>query len=137
MKATTMIVLGGLLSAGTAIAADPQQATNTATPVHAESGSKVGFDARTGKLRRLTAVESAQLDAMTAKNKAALAKAKANRKTAAKEGPITFVAANGMTVVELDETHMSEVQATIGADGKIVVSHDGQALQGAVEAANE
>ena len=135
MKATTMIVLGGLLFAGTAIAADPQQTTNTATTVQAESGSKVGFDARTGKLRRLTAAESAQLDAITTKNKAALAKAKG--KTAAKSGPITFVAANGMTVVELDETHMTEVQATIGADGKVVVSHDGQPLQGAVEAANE
>jgi hypothetical protein len=135
MKATTMIVLGGLLFAGTALAADPQQATNTATTTNNESGSKVGFDARTGKLRRLTAAESAHLDAITAKNKAALAKAKG--KTAAKTGPVTFVASNGMTVVELDETHMTEVQATIGADGKVIVSHDGQPLQGAVEAANE
>lgn len=137
MKATTMIVLGGLLFAGTAIAADPQQATNTTTPASAESGSKVGFDARTGKLRRLTAAESAQLDAITAKNKAALAKAKGKGKTAAKTGPISFVAANGMTVTELDETYMTEVKATIGADGKVVVTHDGEPVQGAVEAAHE
>ncbi len=135
MKATTMIVLGGLLFAGTALAADPQQATNTATTVQSESGSKVGFDAKTGKLRRLTAAESAQLDAITAKNKAALTKAKG--KTAAKTGPISFVAANGMTVTHLDESQMTEVKATIGADGKVVVSHDGEPVQGAVEAANE
>ncbi len=135
MKATTMIVLGGLLFAGTALAADPQQTTNTTTPASAESGSKVGFDAKTGKLRRLTAAESAQLDAITAKNKAALTKAKG--KTAAKTGPISFVAANGMTVTHLDESQMTEVKATIGADGKVVVSHDGEPVQGAVEAANE
>jgi len=135
MKATTMIVLGGLLFAGTAIAADPQQAATTTTTTNNESGSKVGFDAKTGKLRRLTAVESAQLEAITAKNKAALAKAKG--KTAAKTGPISFVAANGMTVTELDETYMTEVKATIGADGKVVVTHDGEPVQGAVEAAHE
>ena len=134
MKATTMIVLGGLLFAGTALAADPQQAANTTNTTNSESGSKVGFDARTGKLRRLTAAESAQLDAMTAKSKkVALAKGK----SAAKTGPVTFVASNGMTVTELDESHMTEVKATIGADGKVVVSHDGHALQGAVEAGNE
>lgn len=129
MKATTLIVLGGLMFAGTAIAADPQQATT------AESGMKVGIDAKTGKLRRPTAAESAQLDAMTKNQKTATAKAKG--KTAAKAGPVTFIAVNGMAVSELDDTHMSEVQATIGADGKVVVSHDGQPLQGAVEAANE
>ena len=90
----------------------------------------------TGKLRRLTAAESAQLDAITAKQKADVAKSKSKGK-AAKVGALTFVANNGMTVVELDESYMTEVQATIGADGKVVVSHDGQPLQGAVEAANE
>lgn len=132
MKATTLIVLGGLLFAGTAIAAEPPQATS------AESGMKVGIDPKTGKLRRLTAAESAQLDAMAAKSQAQKpVAAKAKGKAMAKDGATTFVAVNGMTISELDESHMSEVQATIGADGKLVVSHDGQPLQGAVEAANE
>ncbi len=130
MKATTLIVLGGLLFAGTAIAAEPQQATTT------ESGSKVGIDPKTGKLRRLNATESAQLDAIAAKNQKAVA-AKAKTGKAAKTGPTTFIAVNGMAVSELDDSHMSEVQATIGADGKVVVTHEGQPLQGAVEAANE
>jgi hypothetical protein len=135
MKATTLIVLGGLLFAGTAIAAEPQQAAST------ESGAKVGIDPNTGKLRRLTAAESAQLDAMAAKaSQAAAAKGQATTakgKVAAKSGLNTFVATNGMTVAVLDESYMSEVHATIGADGKIIVSHDGQPVQGAVEAANE
>lgn len=134
MKSTTLIVLGGLLFAGTSLAAEPQQAQNTES-ASAESGMKVGIDPKTGKLRRLTAAESAQLDAITAKNqKAAVAKAKGK---AAKAGPITFVAANGMRVTELDDSYMTEIQATIGADGKVVVSHEGQPLQGAVGAANE
>ena len=111
MKATTLIVLGGLMFAGTAIAADPQQATT------ADSSMKVGIDAKTGKLRRPTAAESAQLDAMTKNQMAVTAKAKG--KTAAKAGPVTFIAVNGMAVSELDDTHMSEVQATIGADGLV------------------
>jgi hypothetical protein len=131
MKATTMIVLGGLLFAGTALAADPQQATNTAITAHAESGSKVGIDARTGKLRPLTAAESAQLDAIGAKNKAALAKAKG--KTTAKEGPTSFIASNGM-LVSL-EPLMVETTATVGADGKVVVTHGADAQS--PEAAHE
>lgn len=128
MKATTLIVLGGLLFAGTALAADPQQ---TSTGAHAESGSKVGFDAKTGKLRRLTAAESAQLDAMTARQKSAPALAKG--KTAAKIAPQSFVAANGMVVTA--EPLLVESTAKIGADGKVVVNHgEGQQTQ---EAANE
>ena len=126
MKATTLIVLGGLLFAGTAIAAEPQQATT------AESGMKVGIDAKTGKLRRLTAAESAQLDAITAKNQKAAA-AKAKGKTAAKEGPVSYVAANGMVVTA--EPLMVESTATMGADGKVVVTHG--ELPQTPEAANE
>jgi hypothetical protein len=126
MKSTTLIVLGGLLFAGTSLAAEPQQTAST------ESGSKVGIDAKTGKLRRLTAAESAQLDAITAKNqKAAMAKAKG--KTAAKEGAVTFVAANGMVIST--EPLMVDTTATIGADGKVVVSHG--EIQNTPEAANE
>lgn len=129
MKATTLIVLGGLLFAGTATAADPQQAAS------AESGVKVGIDAKTGKLRPLSASESATLDAAARKQKTTLAKT--NGKAAKAVGPVKFVAANGMTVVELDESHMVELHATIGADGKIVINHGGESQHGAPEAAHE
>ncbi|HWS78844.1 MAG TPA: hypothetical protein VN205_10780 [Thermomonas sp.] len=140
MKATTLIVLGGLLFAGTSLAAEPQQAPTTA------SGMKVGINPATGKLRPLNAAESAKLDAMeAARQKSATARAKANAKgkplakgeRLTKEGLVTFTAANGMTIVQLDDSYMVDVQATIGADGKVVVTHDGQPVQGAVEAANE
>lgn len=133
MKATTLIVLGGLLFAGTALAAEPQQATNT------ESGSKVGINPATGKLRRLSAAESAKLDALAAqkqKQKPAAAKARAKGTALTKDGLVTFTAVNGMTIVELDETHMVDLTATIGANGKVVVGH-GEPQQGSPEAGNE
>ena len=81
MKATTLIVLGGLLFAGTSLAAEPQQVQNTDNNLTADSGMKVGIDPKTGKLRRLTAAESANLDVLTAKNrKAAAAMAKGGRR---------------------------------------------------------
>jgi hypothetical protein len=138
MKATTLIVLGGLLFAGTSLAAEPQQATTNS------SGMKVGINPATGKLRPLNAEESAKLDAIeAAKQKSAATRSNAKAKPLAKgerltkDGLVTFTAANGMTVVELDESYMVETRATIGADGKVIVTHDGEPLQGAVEAANE
>ena len=133
MKSTTLIVLGGLLFAGTAYAADPQQANVISSDsTIGASGSKVGIDPKTGRLRPLNAVESAQLDAITAKNKQSNIKAK----SAAREGVVTEVV-NGRVIAYLPESAMSEVHATTAADGKLIVSHDGQSLPGAVEAANE
>lgn len=132
MKATTLIVLGGLLFAGTSLAAEPQQATT------AESGSKIGINPATGKLRRLTAAESAKLDAIAAqKQKPAVAKAKAKGQVLTKDGLVTYTAANGMTIVELDETHMVDLTASMGADGKVVIGHGEQPQQATPEAANE
>ena len=135
MKSTTLIVLGGLLFAGTSLAAEPQQVQNTDNNLTADSGMKVGIDPKTGKLRRLTAAESANLDVLTAKNRKAAA-AMAKGKVAAKEGVTTEIV-NGRYITYLPESEMIEIHATIGADGKVTVSHDGQPLQGAVEAANE
>ena len=56
MKATTLIVLGGLLFAGTSLAAEPQ-------PQAAGASLKIGIDPVTGQRRALTGEESAALDA--------------------------------------------------------------------------
>lgn len=139
MKSTTLLLIGGLAFAGTALAGDPSpQETSTS------SSMKVGIDAKTGKLRPLTQAESAQLDAAAAKNqKSALASKNVKTRTLAKgetltpQGFITFVASNGMTITELGDSQMVDLQATIGADGKVIVSHDGEAVQNAGGAANE
>lgn len=133
MKSTTLIVLGGLLFAGTSLAAEPQQAQSTDSSISADSGMKVGIDPKTGKLRRLTAAESANLDAISAKNQKAAA-AKAKGKAAAKEASPSFVTANGMVVTA--EPLMVDTTATIGADGKVVITH-GEPQKTAEAAANE
>ena len=87
MKSTTLIVLGGLLFAGTSLAAEPQQIQHDDTTQAASSGSKVGIDPKTGKLRRLNAIESAQLDAIAARNQKAMpAKAKGKTCSAPRQG---------------------------------------------------
>ena len=132
MKSTTLIVLGGLLFAGTSLAAEPQQIQHDDTTQAASSGSKVGIDPKTGKLRRLNAIESAQLDAIAARNQKAMP-AKAKGKTVAQQAPQSFIAANGMLVVA--EPLMVDNVATITADGQVVITH-GEPQQ-TVEAANE
>ena len=132
MKSTTMIVLGGLLFAGTSLAAEPQQVQHDDTVEAASSGSKIGIDPKTGKLRRLNAIESAQLDAMSARNQKAIA-AKAKSRTVTQAAPQSFIAANGMLVVA--EPLMVDTIATVTADGQVVITH-GEPQQ-TVEAANE
>lgn len=87
--------------------------------------TKVGIDPKTRKLRRLTAEESAALDAMAAKQR----KAKGAR---AKDSPTTYEI-NGVTLVELPDSMMIESKAFVGADGKVAVTHDDEpaASQGA------
>lgn len=126
IKATTLL-LCGLLSTGMAVADEPQQARGN-------SGMKVGIDPKTGKLRPLTAAESAKLDAMAARNqKAAVA---ASGRTATMRGPVTRII-NGLTITEHDESFMVEMQATRRADGKIVLTHQDKGQDGAMEAPHE
>jgi len=132
MKSTTMIVLGGLLFAGTSLAAEPQQVQHDDTVEAASSGSKIGIDPKTGKLRRLNAIESAQLDAITARNRKAIA-AKTRSRTVTQDASPSFIAANGMLVVA--EPLMVDTIATVTADGQVVITH-GEPQQ-TVEAANE
>ena len=132
MKSTTLIVLGGLLFAGTSLAAEPQQVQHDDTVEAASSGSKIGIDPKTGKLRRLNAIESAQLDAITARNRKAIA-AKTRSRTVTQDASPSFIAANGMLVVA--EPLMVDTIATVTADGQVVITH-GEPQQ-TVEAANE
>lgn len=132
MKSTTLIVLGGLLFAGTSLAAEPQQVQHDDTVEAASSGSKIGIDPKTGKLRRLNSIESAQLDAITARNRKAIA-AKTRSRTVTQDASPSFIAANGMLVVA--EPLMVDTIATVTADGQVVITH-GEPQQ-TVEAANE
>ncbi|MBB4130880.1 MULTISPECIES: hypothetical protein [unclassified Xanthomonas] len=93
----------------------------------ASSSSKVGIDPTTGKLRALTAAESAALDQQA--NTAA-------RSSAARSNiPQTEAAAraterrlpNGTVARKLPATQMSSLVATRQADGRIVIEHSDDA----------
>lgn len=134
MKSTILIVLGGLLFAGTSLAAEPQS-----TPVG--SSLKVGIDAKTGKRRQLTSEESAALDAKAA------AMSKAGRASRAKDGvaiPATYAesVAGGITKSGIDGylapvEAMSSITATVDANGKMILSENGRPMQHAEELARE
>jgi hypothetical protein len=134
MKPTIMIVLGGLLFAGTSLAAEPQS-----TPVG--NSVKVGIDAKTGKRRQLTSEESAALDAQAAKMSAKAGK------TRAKGGlptPVTYaesvaggVSKDGISVYLAPLESMSSLTATVDANGKVSLLENGQPVKQEKEMASE
>lgn len=137
MKYTIMVV-GGLLFAGTSLAAEPQASPNTV----AASGLKVGIDAKTGKRRQLSAEESAALDAQS--NKLAAKTRTVMGKGTGLIAPATYeesvaggVSKNGINGYLAPVEAMSSITATIDANGKVTVSENGQPVAPAREVASE
>ncbi len=92
------------------------------------AGVKVGIDAETGRLRPLTAGESAQLDqALTqgqqAKVAPAMAKTFAAPRDAAAARATARKSAHGGVSVKVPESMMSSVVAHRDASGQLVVEH--------------
>lgn len=128
MKFAPLILLGGLLFAGTALAAEPQQAA-TGTSL------KIGIDPVTGKRRVLTSEESAALDAQ-----AAQPQAKAKGVAAKTAAPFNFPATveesmankrvvKGVVGFKPIASSMSSVTVTRNADGTVVFSENGEPIQ--------
>lgn len=128
MKATTLIVLGGLLFTGTALAAEPQaQATG--------ASSKIAIDPVTGKRRQMTTEESAALDAQAAAAKRlGAARSKSATATATAAGaPATMDEAlqntrvvNGIVGFRAPMDSMSSLTVTRNADGSLTYSEAGE-----------
>ncbi|BDU15064.1 post-PEP-CTERM-1 domain-containing protein [Lysobacter auxotrophicus] len=102
---------------------------------------KVGIDAETGRLRPLTASESAQLDqALTqgqqAKIAPGMAKTFAAPRDAAAARSTVRKAAHGGVSVKVPESMMSTVVAHRDASGQLVVDH-AEPSNDSVEAHNE
>ena len=92
------------------------------------AGVKVGIDAETGRLRPLTASESAQLDqALTqgqqAKVAPGMAKTFAAPRDAAAARATARKSAHGGVSVKVPESMMSSVVAQRDASGQLVVEH--------------
>ena len=133
MKSTTLLLIGGLAFAGTAMAGDPTP-QQTAGP-----SMKVGIDKTTGKLRPLTPTESAALDASAASSRsnaralrADPATSRANRlytfPTTAAEMKATVRVINGITVMKPMADTMSELTVTRNADGTLAFQENGETL---------
>jgi len=119
-------------------AAEAQSSTHQVTV----AGVKVGIDAETGRLRPLTANESAQLDqALTqgqqAKIAPAMAKSFAAPRDAAAARSTARKSAHGGVSVKVPESMMSSVVAHRDASGELVVEHNDAASVDSVEAHNE
>ncbi|MEO8137413.1 MAG: hypothetical protein ABI831_25960 [Betaproteobacteria bacterium] len=111
----SVVLLGGLTLGGAALAADPTPGTNQVM----YNGLKVGIDARTGKLRPLTAAESRKLDmGMTGGRNLKLV----NRKQALaskKNLP------GGGVAMKLPADQMTSLTATQNSDGTLTLSEGG------------
>lgn len=117
-------------------AAEPPTAPTTEVTI---SGMKVGIDARTGKLRPLTAEESRKLDTILTQGRTptyapGLARSfqrpvdeTAARATAHRN-------AHGGVSVKLPESQMSTVTLRRAADGQPVIEHAGPATADTVQA---
>lgn len=129
-KTGTRVLLSGLALGVcmSAQAAEPQTPTTQAT----YSGMKVGIDAKTGKLRPLTAAESQQLDQMlTQGRQPTFAPGMAKTfNTPADEAAARATAhrnVHGGVSVKLPESQMSTVSVHREASGQLRIEHSDEA----------
>lgn len=129
MKSTTLLLMGGLAFAGTALAGDP-------TPQQTASPSlKVGIDKATGRLRPLTPTESAALDAQARASRttvapgAKTATAQSNRPATMDQALANLKKVKGIAGFQMPEEMMSSLTATRNADGSVTLSEGGEPMQ--------
>lgn len=135
MKTTIMIVLGGLLFAGTSLAGEPQAAATGSNSL------KVGIDAKTGKRRQLTSEESAALDAKSmkaaSKTRGVMAKGGLAIPATFEESAANGISKDGMTGYLAPLESMSSLTATVDANGKVTLLENGQPVKHSEELASE
>lgn len=142
MKATTLIVLGGLLISGASLAAEPQSQTTG-------PAMKIGIDPVTGQRRVLTSEESAALDEQQAPSGNNL-RAKAAAKATAPVSPMLArfpatnaeamagaVQANGIVAMKPSLEALSSIAVERNADGTLSYSENGEPMTEKREAASE
>ena len=135
MKSSIILALG-LALAGNAMATDPAPQAQASA-----SSLKVGIDKTTGKLRPLTAAESAALDAQAAKQAKAAAGRTSQRQTLAgghntpgnfpsteAEAATKTWTANGITMSKPTQDMLSSLSVTRNADGTLTYS-EGEAAE--------
>ena len=119
-KATPALLLGGLAVAAClqAHAAEPQAAQPEAT-TDAANSAMVGIDARTGKLRPLTAAEVRALSAKSAKMQRGRGSFAAIPRTDAESRLTLRRHANGAVSVRVPLSMMNQISVTRDAQGRL------------------
>lgn len=115
-RITVAALMAGLTLGFAAQAAEQQEPAATETTY---AGVTVGIDPATGKLRPLTAAESKRLsDAMVGKS----AQRQGNQpRNATEAGKTRRVHADGSVSVRVPADQMSQINATVGADGQVTL----------------
>jgi hypothetical protein len=115
-RITVAALMAGLTLGFAAQAAEQQEPAVTETTY---AGVTVGIDPATGKLRPLTAAESKRLSAaMVGKS----AQRHGNQpRNATEAGKTRRVHADGSVSVRVPADQMSQLNATVGADGKVTM----------------
>lgn len=126
----TLLLVGGLALAGTAIAGEPTppQAGNSGAAM------KMAIDPRTGKMRAPTAAESAALDAqLKAGRSAAKTRAKDgtgfNLPQTQEEAEAAMMERGGIVTIQPTADSMSALNVVINADGSLSYSEHGAPVQ--------
>ena len=115
-RKTIAVLLAGLTLGFAAQAAEPQEQVTDVT----YAGVRVAIDPATGKLRPLTAAENKALsDAMLKSPRTA--RVGNQPRNATEAGRTRRVHADGSVSVRLPADQMSEVSATVGADGQVTL----------------
>jgi hypothetical protein len=117
---TTILLVGGLALAGTAVGHEPVAQDEGASG----ASMKMAIDAKTGKMRAPTAAESAALDAQ-AKASGVAAKARAKDRTGAylpqtqEEAEAGMMERGGIITMQPTADSMSALNVVINADGSL------------------
>lgn len=127
MKASILLLAGGLVLAGTAVAGDPAPQSNVAAP-----GLKVGIDKATGKVRPLTMEESAALDAQAQRDALSNAAAHAGQPATMDEAMSNIRSSARIPSIQgfrMPAEMMSSLTVTRNADGTVTFAENGQPLE--------
>jgi hypothetical protein len=116
-RKTIAVLLAGLTLGFAAQAAEPQEQVTDVT----YAGVRVAIDPATGKLRPLTAAENKALSDAMLKGSSRTARVGNQPRNATEAGRTRRVHADGSVSVRVPADQMSEVSATVGADGQVTV----------------
>lgn len=116
-----------------ALSAQAQQPPSSDAPEPQAPAIKVAIDPATGRIRNLTPEESAALSSIPAQKRSAADAARYGSAPADNAAAALTVrkAANGSVSVRVPQSAMTQLNARVGADGRIVLSESGHADEAA------